>query len=169
MAAVVAVQRAITSPVSPRNVFTCVDAVVIVVSWSVTSGWSSGGSRPARLDICSIACAGVLTAPYTDSAVTRRGAMDSTAKNAMPALATCSRSPRTCRPARRRIAPQARNGMRCGDTASVGGPVGAGVTGADTRVPAAFAMAPVHAPEGPLASGHFSRARLRGSGGVTGG
>ena len=83
----------------------------MVVSWSATRARSSGGSFAATPDICSSACCGVFTAPYTDSAVTSIGAIDSTAKKAIPALATCSRSLRTCRPARRRIAPQARRGM----------------------------------------------------------
>ena len=61
--AVVAVQRANTRPVSPRNVSTCVDAAVIVVSWSATTGSSSLGSRPVRRDNWSSACCGVFTAP----------------------------------------------------------------------------------------------------------
>jgi hypothetical protein len=43
-------------------------------------------------DSCASACCGVFTAPYTDSAVTSTGAIDRTAKKAMPALSSGSRS-----------------------------------------------------------------------------
>ena len=61
--AVVAVHRATTRPVIPRQVSTWVEAAVMVVSWSATTDWRSAGSTPATLDSCWSACSGVLTAP----------------------------------------------------------------------------------------------------------
>ena len=46
----------------------------MVVSWS--AGAQLGGSFAATPDICSSACCGVFTAPYTDSAVTSIGAIE---------------------------------------------------------------------------------------------
>jgi hypothetical protein len=85
-AAVVAVQRAMASAVRPRTVSSCVDAAAIVVSWSATTGCTSTGSILDTVVSCLDACSGVLTTPYTDSAVTSTGAIDRIAKKAIPAL-----------------------------------------------------------------------------------
>ena len=116
--AVVAVHRAMTRPARPRTVSTLVEAVVMLVSWSATIGCSSVGSISATRESWSSACAGVLIAPYTDSAVTSTGAIDRTAKKAIPALRSGSRATTTCRPARRRSSPQLRAGIWPGVTAS---------------------------------------------------
>src|SRR3954452_4681604 len=129
LAAVVAVHSAITRAVRPRTVCSRVEAAAMVVSWPATTGLTWSGSIRATLVSCSVACSGVFTAPYTDSAVTRTGAIDRMAKNAMPALSSGNRLVTTCRATRRRIRPQCRAGIRRGVVASLGlelcAPVGA--------------------------------------------
>ena len=79
------------------------------------------------------------------------GAIESTAKKEMPALATLSRSLRTCRPARRSIARHARNGMgRVTPRHSPDRQVPA--SPARTRAPLAFSPRTVHAHAFPLAT-----------------
>src|SRR4051794_1197861 len=118
--AAVAVHSASTSATSPRVVSSRVDAVAIVVSWSLTTGCTSAGNIRETVVSCSDASAGVFTAPYTDSAVTSTGAIDKIAKNAMPALSSGSRAAMTRRPVRRRTGPHSRAGISRGAAASCG-------------------------------------------------
>src|SRR3954453_9908141 len=118
--AAVAVHSASRSTTSPRVVSSLVDAVAIVVSWSLTTGCTSAGNIRETVVSCSDASAGVFTAPYTESAVTSTGAIDRIAKNAIPALSRGSRAAMTRRPVRRRTGPHSRAGISRGAAASCG-------------------------------------------------